>query len=317
MQCSDVSRAKNGNCGMVIVAEDDLYDVLGVAPTATPAEISRAYRQLVRSLHPDTHPDDPTASVRLSRVTSAYRLLADPRQRARYDRLRSLAGETDSDIPERGQRIPVNFVPSPQADGLFFTSGYAPFGVRHARAAPRPRRGRDVVQDVTIDLVDVATGVTLTVGAAGQRRVRIPAGVDDGQQLRIRAAGDPSPDGGPPGDLYVVVHVRPHPRIRRRGDDLEVTIPITFPEAVSGTRIPLTLLRDEHVIVDVPAGTRSGQVLRQPGQGIRTPTHAGDLRVTVVIDVPTKLTAPQRTALRALATTLPDPRRAAGDSATA
>jgi molecular chaperone DnaJ len=313
---------------------EDLYDVLGVPTTASPAEITRAYRRLARCLHPDACPDDPAAADRFARVTAAYRILADPRQRATYDRLRLAAGETAGPSLQ-GQRIPVTIVDSFTADSLFEASPFAnssfstspfstsPFSTspffdpaawtvrQRPTGRPTPRRGRDTAE-LTVDFADAITGTDITVEATtpGQpsQRVRIPPGVKDGQRLRVPGVGRRGRDGSPTGDLDLTVRVRSHPRFARRGDDLTITVPITFAEAVTGARITIAGLDRRPIFVEVPPGTHSGDTVRIPGAGVRTRNGAGDLLVTVSIDVPTMWTATQRAALDALAHLLPDPR---------
>lgn len=298
---------------------EDPYEVLGVPSTASSAEIARAYRQLVRTLHPDARPTDPGAAERFARVTGAYRILIDPAQRAAYDRLRPTAGETTGPVL-RGRRIPVNVIgdtttgdplgPYPFADSAGWT---VPRRRRPgASTRPRPRRGRDVEADVSIDLADAAVGITVTVDLPGSdgtaRQIRIPPGVANGQRLRVCAAGDPGIAGGSHGDLYLTVRVNPHPRFGRHGNDLAVTASITFPEAVTGGGVTVPGLYGSPITVEVPAGTRSGDTLRVPGAGMIGPSGIGDLLVTVHIDVPTRLSAAQRAVVDALARVLPDPR---------
>jgi molecular chaperone DnaJ len=132
-------------------------------------------------------------------------------------------------------------------------------------------------------------------------RVRVPAGVADGQRIRLKQRGAAGRNGGPPGDLYVVVHVAAHPLFGRRGNDLTISVPVTFAEAALGAEVKVPTLADP-VTVKVPAGTRAGKVLRVRGRGVTTAKGAGDLLVTVDISVPQKLSAAERKAIEALAT---------------
>lgn len=257
--------------------DPDPYELIGVSPAATPEQIARAYRGQVRRLHPDLHPDDPQAAARLAELTRAYRLLADPARRSRYDRQHGYAGR-----PLPGRRIPVT------------------------RRAGRP--GPDAAAEVWLDRADALAGVTATVDAPGHdvpvRLVQIPAGVHDGERIRIRGAGDPGVGGGRAGDLYLTVRIKTDAGPRTAAAARPVTVPITFPEAVLGTRVRLHLDRRTPVQLDIPPGTASGATLRIPGDA--------DLLVTVVIDVPSTVSAGQRAALAALAATLPDPRAEGG-----
>jgi molecular chaperone DnaJ len=132
-------------------------------------------------------------------------------------------------------------------------------------------------------------------------KVRIPAGVEDGALIRLPGRGEPGGDGGPPGDLYVRVHVSPDSRFARRGDDLVVTVPVSYPEAVLGAKIPVPTLDGGSVTVRVPPGTPSGRVLRVRGHGVHRDGHRGDLLVTVEVAVPKKLSRKERKAVEELA----------------
>jgi molecular chaperone DnaJ len=134
-----------------------------------------------------------------------------------------------------------------------------------------------------------------------QVKVRIPAGVEDGQRIKVKGRGGAGRFGGPPGDLYVVVHVAPHPVFGRKGKDLTVRVPITFAEAALGTTVPVPTLDGKTVAVKVPAGTRSGRVFRVRGQGVQAPGRPGDLLVTFEVDVPAKRSAEEKRAVEALA----------------
>jgi molecular chaperone DnaJ len=132
-------------------------------------------------------------------------------------------------------------------------------------------------------------------------KVRIPAGVGDGQRIRLRGRGGPGRNGGPAGDLYVTVRVKPHPLFGRRGNDLTITVPITFPEAALGADVVVPTLDGGSVKVRIPAGTRSGRTFRVRGKGVAARRKTGDMLVTVEVAVPQKLSAEERRAVEALA----------------
>ncbi len=136
--------------------------------------------------------------------------------------------------------------------------------------------------------------------------VRIPAGVADGQRIRLKGRGAPGPNGGPPGDLHVLVHVTPHPIFGRDGDNLTVTVPVTFAEAALGAAIRVPTLGADPVTLKIPAGTRSGRTFRVRQRGITTASRQGDLLVTVEVHVPEQLDAAQRAAVEALAAAFPE-----------
>ena len=143
-----------------------------------------------------------------------------------------------------------------------------------------------------------------------QVKVRIPAGVDDGQRIRLKGRGGPGRNGGPAGDLYVVTHVAPDPLFGRDGKNLTIGVPVTFPEAALGTKIKVPTLEGEPVTLKLPAGTKSGRVFRVKGRGVQTKKGGGDLLVTVEVAVPQKLTAEERRAVEALAEATTDSPRA-------
>ncbi len=132
-------------------------------------------------------------------------------------------------------------------------------------------------------------------------KVRVPAGVQDGQRIRLKGRGGPGRNGGPPGDLHVIVHVAPHPLFGRSGDDLTITVPITFPEAALGADIEVPTLDDGSVKIRVPAGTRSGKVFRIADRGVTRKGRTGSLLVTIEVAVPAKLSKEERKAIETLA----------------
>lgn len=132
-------------------------------------------------------------------------------------------------------------------------------------------------------------------------KVRIPAGVEDGQRIRLRGRGGPGRNGGPPGDLYVVCHITPHHLFGRRGRDLTLTVPVTFPELALGSDITVPTLDGSRVTLRVPPGTRSGRTFRVKGRGVKTKRSTGDLLVTVEVSVPQKMSSAERKAVEALA----------------
>ncbi len=131
-------------------------------------------------------------------------------------------------------------------------------------------------------------------------KLRVPAGVDDGQRIRLKGRGGPGRNGGPPGDLYVIVRVSPHPLFARKGKDLTLTVPITFPEATLGADVSVPTLSSGPVTLRVPPGTRSGRTFRVKGKGVAGSTGSGDLLVTVEVAVPSKLSSAERKAVEAL-----------------
>jgi molecular chaperone DnaJ len=308
--------------------EKDLYGVLGVAADADSKTISRAYRKMARELHPDTHPDDPDAADRFKEVTAAYDVIGDNTKRAEYDEFRrAVAGAAAQDHDAHSWtsgdgRIWTRFETGGfggdgqageafdgstltfDADNLDDLLGTV-FG-RTSRRASVPRRGADLDAVLDLDFEDAIRGLTTEVtlqGPDGSQtfKVRVPAGVDDGQRIRLLGKGGPGSNGGPAGDLYALVRVAPHPLFGRSGQDLTVDAPISWPEAVLGTEIDVATLGGPTVRVRVPAGTPPGRTLRIRGRGVRTTKGDGDLLVSIRLTVPDHITDEQRQAVEAVA----------------
>src|SRR5690625_2294326 len=165
-----------------------------------------------------------------------------------------------------------------------------------------PQAGADVAAQTRIPFRSAVTGEQVTLSVGGQRmNVRIPAGVRDGQKIRLRGKGEPGMGGAPAGDLIVTVAVEPHPVFGIDGRNLTITVPVSFPEAVSGATVPVPTFDGGSVRVRVPAGTSSGARLRVKGKGVRTPKGTGDLIVTVEVAVPKNLSKAAKTALEEFA----------------
>ena len=287
--------------------DKDYYDVLGVSSTASEKEIQTAYRKLARELHPDANPGDTAAEERFKEVSAAYDVIGDAETRAQYDQVRQMGpgamgggggfgggpGGFTFDVGDMGDLSDLL--------GGMFGGGAGPFG---RAGGPRPARGRDQEAQLRLSfdesVVGVTTSVTISGGADGGTRsikVRIPAGVEDGQRIRLKGKGGAGHNGGPAGDLYVEVLVNAHPIFGRDGKNLTLTLPVTFDEAALGADIKVPTYGGESVKLRLPAGTQQGRIFRVKGHGIET----GDLLVTVDIAVPNKLNKQQKEALAAFA----------------
>lgn len=369
--------------------EKDYYAVLGVSETAPQKDITKAYRQLARQLHPDANPDDPAAEERFKEVSSAYEVVGDPEKREQYDEVRKMGpvgagGGFGGFGPGGGGFGPggVRFEGADLSDliGNLFTRGRQGAAGGPQAASTGPRRGTDIEATLTMTFDDAARGATTTVnvvsdvrcpdcfgsgaavgtaplvcpdcGGTGavaedqgffsfsspcprcagrgriienpcptcsglgsvrrprQVKVRIPQGVRNGQRIRVKGRGGAGANGGPDGDLYVRVQVEPHPMFGRDGDNLNLTVPVTFTEAALGADVTVPTLDGEPVTIRVPAGTRSGRTFRVRGKGIVTSKSTGDLMVTIEIEVPSEVNDDERAALESLeaARTAPSPR---------
>lgn len=295
--------------------EKDYYAVLGVSPDASEKEIQKAYRALARELHPDKNPDNPAAEERFKDVSAAYEVIGDPDTRKQYDEVRRMGPSAMRGGPAGnpfGGQAPGGFTfdLGDLGDlGDLFGGRFGGGGGRFSGAgrAAGPRRGHDQEAQLRLGFDEAVHGVTTTVtlaepdGASRSIKVRIPAGVDDGQRIRLREKGGAGINGGPRGDLYVIVRVADHPLYGRDGANLLLEMPVTFAEAALGADIKVPTFDGEQVTLRLPAGTQSGRTFRVKGRGIATAKTSGDLLVTVEVAVPTKLSRKQREALEAFA----------------
>jgi len=298
--------------------DTDYYEVLGVTPDASKAEITKAYRRLARQLHPDRNPDDSTTEERFKAVGAAYEVLGDAERRAAYDEARTMATSGARRGPGGSYTIRVEnlddlgdfggfgFAGGGQTgsgfDDLFGFGG----GRRGTNRRAQRRKGTNTRAELRLPFAEAVEGTTRTVSVPGHgdTTVRIPGGVGDGQSIRIPGKGGPGRNGGPAGDLLVTVHVEPHHLFGRLGHDLTITVPVSYAEAVRGTTVAVPTPDGQPVTVRIPPGTPPGRTLRVRGRGVPTRTGGrGDLLVTVQVDVPLHLTDHQRELIDELAAT--------------
>lgn len=269
----------------------DPYETLGVQRNATQEQIRAAYRKLARKYHPDLNPGDRTAEERFKAINSAHDLLSDPERRARFDR-----GEIDASGQERPQ--PRAYYKDFAEGGYASEAGFADlamdddllaelFGLaRNRRAFSAP--GADLHGTLSLTFLEAVNGVTkrLHLPDGSTVEVTVPAGVRDGQVLRLRGKGRPGIGGGPPGDLLVTIEVGEHHRFTRKGDDIHLELPVSITEAVLGARIPVPTPAGE-VMLTIPKGSNGGTVLRLRGRGVKRPDGtAGDAYVTLRLVLP-------------------------------
>ncbi len=276
------------------------YEILGVKRDASQEEITRAYRERAKKLHPDLHPGDKQAEEEFKQLSQAYELLKDPQTRARYDR-----GEIDETGQERPHFHYRDFAGGPGGDRYASSAGFEDFAdvgdifsefFASRRGAPRgerrrmPRRGAHVRYRVTVDFLTAARGGQrhLALADGSEVDLKIPAGIESGQVLRLKGKGEPGIEGGPPGDALIEVVVAPHPVFRREGRDIVMDLPITLDEAVLGARVEVPTL-DGRVRVKVPKGSSCGKVLRLKGKGIRAGGGTGDELVRLKIVLPDRV----------------------------
>lgn len=303
------------------VGYHDYYETLGVPRDASASDIRRAYRKLARHYHPDVN-SDPGAEDRFKEVSEAYEVLRDKEKRERYDRLGDnwRAGQDVSGAQDFGGGFPGEGVGDMHAGfgGGDFSDFFESLFGRHRSAGARRTEGFDGFAMRGPDQQSVLE-LTLEEAAAGGRHhlifgegrgydVDIPAGVHDGQRIRLAGEGGPGVGGGPPGDLFLRVRILPHPRFRLEGNDLHVDLPVSPSEAALGARVPVPALNGT-VRVRVPAGSSTGRRLRLRGQGMPASGGGhGDLFAHVQIMVPKKLDERQRELYEQLGALHFDPR---------
>lgn len=278
---------------------DDPYAALGLAKTASAEDIRKAYKRIARESHPDLNPGDPKAEAKFKAASSAYDLLKETGQRARFDK-----GEIDASGQERPERR--YYREYAEAPGAAYGSarGYEDIDLsdvfsdlfgRRARGGGAAGaggegfalRGQDLHFTLEIGFLDAVYGAQqrLVLPGGGPLEVTIPQGVSDGQTIRLRGKGAPGAGGGPAGDALVTITVAPHPVFRRIGDDIEIELPITLDEAVLGGKVEAPTI-DGPVKLTIPKGASSGRVLRLRGRGVKRGETRGDQRVTLKIVSP-------------------------------
>lgn len=272
----------------------DFYGVLGVSKGAELDEIKKAYRRLATQLHPDRNPGDAKAEARFKEVNQAYQALSDPKRRAIYDEFgeEGLREGFDPEQARAYRRYRDQFggrggVPSDFFGGDLGGMFSDLFGGRVGRG---PRRGGDIESQLSLDFASAIRGATVQIrprGAEGEEiTVRVPPGAEDGKRLRVPGQGAPGAQGGPPGDLVLLLRVAPHEHFWREGDDLHVRLPVSPLEAFEGAKIRVPTL-DGAVTMKLPSRAQAGQKIRLKGKGV-TPKNQppGDLYVHLQIQIP-------------------------------
>ena len=312
--------------------QKDFYKVLGVSKDADEATIKKAYRKLARTWHPDQNKGNPEAEERFKEIGEAYTILSNPEQRQQYDAIRSMGAGGFRGGAGGGGASGVNFEDLFGAFGggnggnvRFSTSGggagfnlddilgaFGGFGGAHGSPYQQaPQKGEDLHASTRITLKQSLSGVNIKLAVSGKpMTVKVPKGIKDGQSVRLRGKGKASINGGSAGDLIVTIHVEEDPVYSREGNDLRMTLPVTFAEATLGAKVEVPLIDGSTVTVKVPAGSDSGRTLRLKGRGVATKKGTGDLLATISVVVPKDLTPEQLDSIKSLADSLDqsDPR---------
>jgi len=293
---------------------EDFYGVLGVAKTADADAIKKAYRKLAQKLHPDKNPGNKQAETKFKSVNHAYDVLSHDDKRKLYDefgeeglregfdaeRVRQYkqwqsqpgSGRARGGYGGGGGEQTVNLEDlfGGAAGGGSISDLFGDVIGRGGRRARGPMKGNDIGAETTIDFVSAVRGTSLELRAQNSSTptvVRIPPGASEGSRLRIAGQGEPSPNGGPAGDLILIVHVQPHPFFKREGLDLHLDLPVTITEAYRGAKVKVPTPSGD-VSLKVPEGTQSGGSLRLRGKGVTMKgKEPGDLYVHFQVRSPT------------------------------
>jgi len=281
------------------IVSKKLYDVLSVGEDASHKDIRSAYRKLAKKLHPDLNPGNKNAEEEFKEVASAFAILGNEEKRKLYD-----AGKID----EAGEEAPQQQYYRQYADtdaqhhynstagfedlgdlGNLFSEAFARAGGTRSRAGGTSMHfsGADVRYHMTISFLEAVSGTKKRVTMPNGRTldVTIPTGIRDGQTLRLKGKGEPGSNNAPAGDAHVTVKVQPHKIFERDGGDIVVKLPIGLHEAVLGRKVEVPTISGS-VIMTVPKGASSGQVLRLRGRGIKTAKRTGDQLVQLNIVMP-------------------------------
>jgi DnaJ-class molecular chaperone len=294
---------------------EDYYKTLGVAREASSADIQKAYRKLARKYHPDLNPEDASAKQKFQEVQQAFDVLNDPSKRELYDRYGSSFesmgagggprpgggggrwyGSTGGEEVDFSQMFGERYGggdPSSMFGDLF--GQFRRAGGRTRRAAPEEAyRGSDIATELEIPFGTAVQGGQAQISLRRQNgkietlSVKIPAGIDEGKKIRLRGQGE-APPGGEPGDILITIHVAPHPWFTRRGNDLEVRVPVTLAEAALGGKVDVPTPKGT-ISLRIPAGSSSGKRLRVRGHGVPGRSgEAGDLYAELQVALPAKL----------------------------
>lgn len=299
------------------MAKRDYYAVLGVSRTAAPEEIKKAYRKLALKFHPDKNPGDKSAEDKFKEASEAYDVLSDQQKRQTYDQF-GFAPGPGAGGPSAGFRGFEGFggfdpkgtqAGGPEAFQDFFSDFFGDVFTTGGRGGFQ-QRGTDLRYTLAITLEEAATGTEKRINFIRHRAgkedsarlsITVPAGVKTGQRLKLRGEGDLPPGANKAGDLYVIIQFQDHPLFKRKDNDVLMELPVSFVDALLGTRVEIPILSGKAQLT-IPPGTHTGQMFRLKGKGFPDigGYAPGDMLVKVVIDVPNDLDDEERQALEKL-----------------
>ena len=300
------------------MSKRDFYEVLGVAKTASDKEIKKAYKKLAMKFHPDKNPDDPTAADKFKEVKAAYEILMDKEKRTAYDQFGHDAFENPGMGGGRGGQQGFGQQAGygdfedmfGGAFGDMFSNargGRGGFGGRHST---RPQKGEDLQYTMEIDLEDAISGASRVIdlpvfeGSTQTNKklnIKIPAGIEEGGRIRLSGKGHPGINGGPQGDVYIQMNIRPHPRYTREGNNLLCKVTTDFVTAALGGKVEVNTLGGA-ISLKIPEGTQTGRKFRLKGKGVTDRKgNTGDLIVQLIIETPLNLSDRQKELLNEFA----------------
>ena len=311
------------------MSKKDFYSVLGVQRGASPEEIKKSYRKLAMKYHPDKNQGDKKSEEKFKELSEAYDVLSDTQKREAYDQFGHASSQQGfgGGNPFSGGGGPFGGAGGFRSGGSSAGGGQDPFqdifgdvfgdifsgrgGPAGAGARRRPSRGADLRYSLGVTLEEAALGTEKTISFMRQNsgreearklNVNVPAGVKEGQRLKLSGEGDLAPAGGSPGDLFVIINLEDHPLFRRDENDIVIDVPVAYTDAILGSQIEIPTLTGKAQI-KIPAGTHSGQVLRLKGKGFPKlgGFGHGDLLVRMLIDTPAQVSTKQKELIEELA----------------
>ena len=307
----------------------DYYKILGVSKTSSPDEIKKAYRKLALKYHPDHNKGDKAAEDKFKDISEAYAVLSDPEKKKQYDMFgaegfhnrfsqedifrgfdfSSIFSEFGFGGGGRAQNIFSQIFGGMGGSGKYHYSGGSPFGGSAGgfHGHQRSMKGQDLIYELPMTLEELVESATKIIsyqldGRQEEVSVKVPAGISEGQKLRLRGKGRASPHGGPPGDLYVQIKVLDHPVFKRENTDLTSKHQISFSQAVLGTEIEVPTIDKKRLKLKIPPGTQNNAKFRLKGYGLPRMKGGprGDAYAEISITIPKKLNKKQKALIESL-----------------